>query len=422
VADRALVRLAPEAARAALAARAGAALPAGGRLDRLGVGPLDRAAGELGLRFEPEFRGEPVAQDPAGFASFYVVHLPEGLDLAATLERLRGLEGVRSAEPIAILPVSAVPNDSLWSESWWYAQATGHDVHADEAWDVTTGDTSIVVGILDTGVIPYHPDLGGRVAGRSGQIWTNRVEKAGVAGVDDDGNGYVDDVHGWDFVALGATPADSLPEEDYLDEDPDPNDYAGHGTMVAGLVGALTDNTIGVAGMAWQVRLMPLRIGWAETTGPLGYVDMTFVARAIRYATRNGAGVLNLSFQSLAQSDLTAALDDAIRSGVVVVSASGNNDQPCDIAQRPDVIAVGATDAADVVPYFSTRGDWVDLSAPGVSIASTFRQRISLPDDSLGYRQPGYGALSGTSFSSPLVSGAVALVAAIGRASCRERV
>ena len=119
-------------------------------------------------------------------------------------------------------------------------------------------------------MIPYHPDLGGTVAGLPGQIWTNRAEQGGLAGVDDDGNGYVDDAQGWDFVALAGVPSGQLYAEDYLDEDDDPNDYAGHGTMVAGLVGALTDNTIGVAGMAWQVRLMPLRIGWAESSSPLG--------------------------------------------------------------------------------------------------------------------------------------------------------
>lgn len=387
-ADRAIVRLAPGASRS------GAALHA--------------AAIELGLRLEPEFRGE----EAGDLGSFYVAHLPEGLDLEAALARLRSLPGVRSAEPVAVLPVCAAPNDSLWSESWWYAQASGHDVHADEAWDVSTGDSAVVVAILDTGVIPYHPDLGGTIAGLSGNLWTNRVEQEGVAGLDDDGNGYVDDAHGWDFVALPGIPSGQLYAEDYLDEDADPNDYAGHGTMVAGLVGALTGNTIGVAGMAWQVRLMPLRIGWAESSSPLGYVDMSFVARAIRYATRMGANVLNCSFQSLMQSDLQAALDDATRSGVVVVSASGNNDGAAEIAEREDVIAVGATDVADGIPYFSTRGDWVDLSAPGQAITSTFRQRLALPVDSLGYRQPGYGTLSGTSFSAPLVSGAVALVEA----------
>jgi len=408
VADRLLVRLAPDAARAALAAR-------GARLERLGVGALDAAAGELGLRFEPEFRGEP-AGEAEGFGSFYVAHLPEGLELEPALARLRALPGVRSAEPIAVLPVCATPNDSLWSQSWWYAQASGHHVYAAEAWDVTRGDTAVVVGILDTGVIPYHPDLGGTVAGLPGQMWTNWAEQAGLAGVDDDGNGFVDDAHGWDFVALAAPPVGALEAEDYLDEDADPNDYAGHGTMVAGLVGALTDNTIGAAGMAWQVRLMPLRIGWAESSSPLGYVDMTFVARAIRYATRMGAHLVNCSFQSLEQSDLTAALDDARRAGVVVIAASGNNYGPSDIAERADVVAVGATSSTDGIPYFSTRGDWVDLSAPGQGITSTFRQRLTVPVDSLGYRQPGYETLSGTSFSAPLVAGAAALIEAQRRA------
>jgi subtilisin family serine protease len=96
----------------------------------------------------------------------------------------------------------AAPNDSLYPTSYWYRQPSRRDIHAEEAWNLTTGDTSIVVAIADSGVLPYHPDLGGTTLGLSGQIWTNWAERGGLAGVDDDANGYVDDVHGWDFVSL----------------------------------------------------------------------------------------------------------------------------------------------------------------------------------------------------------------------------
>src|SRR5262249_20350110 len=158
------------------------------------------------------------------------------------------LPEVVSATPIAILPLDAVPNDSLWASSYWYYQPSRMDVHAPEAWDVTTGDTSVVVAIVDTGVNPYHPDVGGSVAGLSGQIYTNWAEVNGLPGVDDDGNGKIDDFHGWDFVALSNN-SDVEPGEDWQDEDNDPNDFVAHGTGVAGMVGALTNNTIGVAGM-----------------------------------------------------------------------------------------------------------------------------------------------------------------------------
>jgi subtilisin family serine protease len=415
VADRIEVRLAPVAA--ARAREAGATGAAAANLARpsLGLAALDAVAAGLGAWFEPEFRNEtpPLAGSAeADFTAFYIVHLPQGTDLESALARLGGLADVQSAQPIAVLPVSAAPNDSLWSSSWWYDQPSGHDIHAPQAWDVTSGDPSIVVAILDTGVIPYHPDLGGTVDGQAGQIWTNGVERDGLPGVDDDGNGFVDDTWGWDFVNL-ASGANVSPFEDWRDQDNDANDYAGHGTEVAGIVGAQTDNGIGVAGTAPRVRLMPLRIGWVENGYPLGLVDMSFAAQAVRYATRMRADVVNCSFESLDLNGLGAALDAAIRAGVTIVAAAGNNDRPSYIGGREDVIAVAATDASDRIASFSTRGSWVDLAAPGVGIFSTFITRAPSASDSLGYRQPTYNApsgLNGTSFSAPLVAGAVALL------------
>jgi subtilisin family serine protease len=415
VADRLELRLAPMAAQRARAARLAGAAATDLVQRRLGVAALDAAAADLGAWFEPEFRGEtapPAGSADADFTAFYIAHLPQGTDLESALARLGGLADVQSAQPIAVLPVSAAPNDSLWSASWWFDQPSGASLHAPRAWDVTSGDTSVVVAILDTGVLPYHPDLGGTVAGLAGQIWTNWAERGGVPGVDDDGNGFVDDTWGWDFVAL-ASGTNISPFEDWQNQDNDPDDYAGHGTQVAGIVGALTDNGSGVAGAAPRVRLMPLRIGWAEISYPLGVVDMSFVAQAVRYATRMRADVINCSFASLNQSGLGVALDAATSAGVTVVAAAGNNSSPSYIGMREDVLAVGATDASDRVASFSTRGDWVDLSAPGVGIFSTFITRAAPASDSTGYRQPAYNApagLSGTSFSAPLVAGGVALL------------
>ncbi len=429
-ADRLEIRLAPAAAQRARAARATGAVPAGVVHPRLGLAALDAVAAGLGAWFEPEFRGEtppPPGSVDADFTAFYIAHLPEGADLEGALASLAGLADVQSAQPIAVLPVSAVPNDSLWSASWWHDQVAGHCIHAPQAWDVTTGDTSVVVAILDTGVIPYHPDLGGTVAGLPGQIWTNWAERGGVPGVDDDGNGFVDDTWGWDFVNL-ASGSFVSPFEDWRDQDNDPNDYAGHGTQVAGIVGALADNGIGVAGTAWRVALMPLRIGWAENAYPLGLVDMSFAAQAVRYATRMRADVINCSFASLNQNGLGVALDAAIAAGVTVVAASGNNGAPNYIGARGDVVAVAATDPSDQVAAFSNLGSWVDFAAPGVGIFSTFITRAVPASDSLGYRQPAYNApagLSGTSFSAPLAAGAAALLQArqrqLGRRSLTPR-
>jgi subtilisin family serine protease len=416
-ADRIEIRLTADAARAT--PQRGQMVSALRRphLSRLGVAAVDAAAGALGVWFEPEFPGER-PPDPGSratdFTTFYIAHVPAGTDFVSALERFRGAAGVASADPIGVVPVSAIPNDSLWSSSWWFDQVSGHHIHATSAWNVTTGDTSIVVAILDTGVLPYHPDLGGSVAGIAGQIWTNWTEQGGVAGVDDDGNGFIDDTWGWDFVANQSV----FTGEDGQDEDNDPNDFAGHGTFVAGLIGALTDNTIGVSGTAWKVRLMPVRVGWSSNADPLGDVDMSYVAQGIRYATRMGASVINCSFSTLDQAGLMAAADEAIHAGVTIVCASGNGGQPHDLALREDVVAVAATDQNDQVAGFSNLGSFVDVSAPGVSIASTFI--VHATSDSVGERQPAYGSLSGTSLAAPLVSGAVALMQAhqkeLGRA------
>ena len=182
--DRIELRLAPGASRVAAARTAGLA-----RTDALGVGAVDRLSSRLGgVWFEPLFRGEtppPPGSDEIDFTSFYVAHLPPGVALADALDHFRGLAEVASADAIALLPVDAFPNDSLWAASpWYYQPGSRRDIRAPEAWDVTTGDTAIVVAVLDTGVLPTHPDLGGPDPGRPGQIWTNWVEAGGVPGVD----------------------------------------------------------------------------------------------------------------------------------------------------------------------------------------------------------------------------------------------
>jgi hypothetical protein len=406
------LRTAP--ARIAAARIAARGVPrAGVALDRLGLPGLDAVAASLGgARFAPMFAaGARLGPEPA-LEGFYRVELRAGVDLEEALRRFGSQADVEIAEPIPVLPVSAFPNDSLFSISTWYYQPSRHDVHAPEAWALGLGDTSVVVGILDTGVVPYHPDLGGTIAGLTGQMFVNRAERGGAPGVDDDGNGYVDDVSGWDFVSaatFGPFPA----FEDVLDADNDPNDYSGHGTMVAGLVGAITDNLIGASGTAPQVRLLPLRVGWSTSSQPEGIVDMSYVAEAIVYGTAMGAAVLNCSFSTMATAPLQAAVTAATRAGVLVVFASGNG-QPHDLALRSDVIAVAATDASDVVASFSDLGPYVDVSAPGVAIVST--SLVHSSPDSIGMRQPAYGILTGTSFSAPIVSGGLALYEARRRA------
>jgi subtilisin family serine protease len=242
--------------------------------------------------------------------------------------------------------------------------------------------------------------------GSRGQIWTNVVEARGLEGVDDDANGYVDDVQGWDYVALPFG-GDYSPGEDWRDEDNDPNDYVGHGTTVAGIAGAISDNQIGITGTARKVRLMPLRVGWSTVLVPTGLVDMSYVAQAVRYATLNGARVINISLSTTALLELNAAVSAALDAGVSVVLAAGNNGSPNGIPDFPALIQVTATDRNDVIPPWANVGAYVDFTAPGAAIPATNLRRTGT--DSLGLRQPGYVAdANGTSFAAPIASGALA--------------
>src|SRR5262245_25431240 len=318
------------------------------RATSVGLASLDRLAAALGgATFEPEFVGEsPLAVATASvFCSFFIVTLPPGTDLATALARFRDTPDVLRASPIPIVATSAtqapLPNDSLATGegAWWIDQPSDHDVDALEAWSLTTGDRSMIVAILDTGVIPYHPDIGGRGPHEPSHIWSNTPEASGVPGVDDDGNGFIDDIAGWDFVKL-PTNDGVAPGEDGTEEDNDPNDFVGHGTAVAGVVGAITNNQIGIAAIAPEVSLMPLRVGFSTVDRPGGIIDMAYLAQAVRYATRMGANVINLSTSTVALVDLQLAVIDAVSAGVVVVNAAGNNDSPDDIGRYEGVITV----------------------------------------------------------------------------------
>lgn len=414
--DAVLLKLAPGATRLAAVRDASMPVPSyvtgrsiGLARRELGVPSIDAAASRLGgVAFEPLFAARPDARvrPLEGLDGFYRARLLPGTRLDDAVNAFGALADVASAERIAVVPVSLVPNDSLFQFSTWFAQPSQRDIHAPEAWSIWTGDTTEVIGILDTGVLPYHPDLGGSVAGLHGNLWVNAAEAGGVPGVDDDGNGKIDDVSGWDFVEA-ASFAPFPAGEDSQDEDADPNDFAGHGTFVAGIAGALTDNLIGVAGTAPVCRLMPLRVGWSANIAPSGLVDMTYVAEAVVYGVENGARVLNGSFETVSNSALAAAFAAAARAGVYVVLASGNNGGPTDESRAPYLITVAATDEFDQVAPFSNLGPFVDVSAPGDGIRSTALTSTGI--DSLSRRQPTYSLLSGTSFAAPMVAGAVAL-------------
>ncbi|MFN8589772.1 MAG: S8 family serine peptidase [Candidatus Eisenbacteria bacterium] len=412
------LRLAPGAARIAQPLRAGAVRD--GARGALGVAGVDATARALGgATFEPEFVGETAplpGDDRDDLTAFHVVHLPAGVTLEDALARFAALPEVASVSPVAVLPVSAAPNDSLFYRQQWMRddRFPRHDDRILDAWNVQQGDTSVVVGVLDTGVLAWHPELGGTVAGGHGNLFVNWAEAAGTPGVDDDANGFVDDVSGWDFV-------DSVtvnPGEDGRGKDNDPSDYVGHGTAIAGIIGAIGDNFSGIAGMLPRVCILPLRCAYAFNGAirPGAAVDMLAAARCIAYATRMGAKVLNCSWESLDQGGLGAAVTNAVRSGVTLVNASGNRlSAAAYLGQREDVLSVGGVDSTDVLYASTTRGPWLDLVAQATEITSTFVTGSG--PDSISYRQPDYrSGLVGTSFAAPQVAAAVALLQAQRRA------
>jgi subtilisin family serine protease len=258
----------------------------------------------------------------------------------------------------------------------WSLQGDG-PMGAETAWRQTTG-ADVTVAVVDSGVDLTHPDL-------APNLWTNAGEIPGN-GVDDDGNGYVDDVHGYDFVAGDGTPQDEN----------------GHGTHVAGILGARGGNGIGGSGVAWRVRLMPIRVLDADARG-----TTTAVAQGIRYAVDNGARIVNLS---LAGPAGTPDLEDAVRyaqdHGVLIVVAAGNDGADLTSAPaypasytEPNVIGVAATTEAGNLSTVSDYGPGADLAAPGEQILST----------ALG---GGYEWRTGTSMAAPHVAGALVLLAA----------
>ncbi|HEU4974739.1 MAG TPA: S8 family peptidase [Baekduia sp.] len=245
------------------------------------------------------------------------------------------------------------------------------------AWSQTTGGP-VTVAIVDSGIDLGHPDL-------VPNLWSNSGEIVGN-GIDDDANGYVDDVHGYDFVA----------------GDPVPQDENGHGTHVAGIVAARGGNGIGISGTAWQARLMAVRVLDDRATG-----TTETVAAGVRYAADNGARIINLSLAGPSSSaDLEAAIADATARGVLVVAAAGNAGR--DLAKvpaypasyaLPGVVGVAASDERGRLATISDYGPGADLAAPGQDILST----------ALG---GGYEWRTGTSMAAPAVTGAAVLLAA----------
>jgi subtilisin family serine protease len=277
-----------------------------------------------------------------------------------------------------------IPNDSYFNYLWglYNTGQTGGsancDIQAPDAWDVTTGSDDVVVAVIDSGINYSHPDLCSR-------IWINPNE-INNNGIDDDGNGYVDDYRGWNFARNNNNP---------IDEN-------GHGTHCAGTIAAEGNNGAGITGVAWNCRIMPCRFLNADGSG-----TVADAIEAINYAVANGADILNNSWGGGGYSEaLKAAIENAQEHGVLFVAAAGNSARDNDsYASYPanyalaNVMSVAATNHTDNLATFSCYGkNSVHIAAPGVNILST------VPG--------GYTWMSGTSCAAPYVSGAAALLLA----------
>ncbi len=314
----------------------------------------------------------------------YKFTAPGRADMVRPAQRIAALPYVRWAEPNYLLPVQSVPNDSLFAELFFLSQ-----IFAPEAWDICRGDSSVIISIVDTGVDLQHPDL-------TPSLWRNDETENGE---DSDGNGYVDDVHGWDFVD---NTTDAAYGEDGQTPDNDPSDFDGHGTFVAGLAAAATDNLIGTSAISWGCRLMPLRAGYKSTSG--GYILLDAAAKAFIYAADNGAHVINFSTSS--GHVLVEAARYAFSRGVVIVKSAGNDrsSQPDPLELEPFVINVSAVDDRDYKASYADYGEWVSVCAPGGDLNSGRPGLISTT------MYGGYTEQQGTSFAAPVVAGLAGLI------------
>jgi subtilisin family serine protease len=316
-------------------------------------------------------------------STVYEFRFSQPVNVMKLVQLLRQQNHVVYAEPVYIRKISYNPNDPNLA-----LQQHLTPIKAREAWDVTKGDTSVVIAIIDTGVDWQHQDL-------RANIWRNYKEIPNN-GIDDDGNGKKDDIRGWDFGGLTGT------------EDNDPReDAADHGTLVAGCASAVTDNGLGVAGVGFNCKIMPVKVSQNNVRTSDGTALITYGYKGIVYAADNGAHVINCSWGGNGGSQLEQdVIDYATQRGALVVAAAGNDNNNALLfpAAYRNVLSAAGTDNSDRRAIFftsgSTYGYWVDVSAPAINVYGTWQPNT-------------YLALDGTSFSSPIVAGLAALVKSV---------
>jgi subtilisin family serine protease len=317
------------------------------------------------------------------FIDVYLYKVPEPQIDIELIAKLKKEPLIEYAEPDYIISIAKTPNDPRFSELWALHNigqtggAVDSDIDAPEAWDFTTGSSNVIVAVIDSGVDYKHEDL-------KDNMWENQNETPGN-GLDDDGNGYIDDIYGIDAITNTG----------------DPMDYHGHGTLVAGTIAAVGDNGKGVVGVCWKAKIMALKFSGKDGAGVV-----SDAIECIKYAIKKGSHIINVSWggTTFCQA-LKDAIDASKNAGILFVAACGNQSSNND--SRPfypasydceNIISVAATDDNDDLASFSNYGyASVDVAAPGFSITST----------SINNSYSGYG---GTSAAAPYVSGLAALI------------
>jgi len=314
----------------------------------------------------------------------YKLMLADGQDVEEVVSMLGSDTNIEYAEPNYKYNTLVIPTDPRFNEQWGLHNTTqtggtdDADIDAPEAWDIATGWEDIVIAIVDTGIDYNHEDLAENMLANPDEIPGNNI--------DDDGNGYIDDIYGYDFC----------------NNDSNPFDDHGHGTHCAGIAGAVGNNGIGIAGVAWNCKIMALKFLSARGSG-----SCSDGVASIIYAVDNGADVISNSWGGGGYSQtLNDAIDYAHSQGAVLVAAAGNSNTSSIHypAGYTNMISVAATNHDDQRASFSNYGNWVDVAAPGRNILAT------VPSSGSCGNRSGYRLLSGTSMACPYVAGLCALI------------